>query len=42
MMPVALAYIRRYEEQRLARDFGDQFTAYAQRVPMFFPLPPKG
>jgi protein-S-isoprenylcysteine O-methyltransferase Ste14 len=40
MMPVALAYIRRYEEQRLARDFGDEFTEYAKRVPMFFPWPP--
>jgi protein-S-isoprenylcysteine O-methyltransferase Ste14 len=37
MMPVALAYIRRWEERRLARDFPEEFPAYRQRVPMFFP-----
>ena len=40
MMPVALAYIRRYEEQRLARDFGEEFIKYKELVPMFFPWLP--
>ena len=37
MMPVALVYIRHYEERRLARDFGDGFQEYKKRAPMFFP-----
>jgi protein-S-isoprenylcysteine O-methyltransferase Ste14 len=41
MLPVALAYIRRYEEQRLTKDFGNEFTEYKQRVAMFFPWPRK-
>jgi protein-S-isoprenylcysteine O-methyltransferase Ste14 len=35
LLPVLRAYIRRFEERRLAADF----EAYRAAVPMFFPLP---
>jgi len=37
IMPISLVYIKRFEELRLARDFGDEFREYKKRVPMFFP-----
>ncbi len=37
LLPAALAYIRRWEERRLAADFGEEFAEYRKRVPMFFP-----
>jgi protein-S-isoprenylcysteine O-methyltransferase Ste14 len=37
LLPLALAYIRRWEERRLAADFGEKFAEYRKRVPMFFP-----
>lgn len=40
LLPVALAYIRRWEERRLAKDFGEEYNEYRKRVPMFFPRIP--
>ena len=36
---IALIYVRlaRKEERRLVEQFGDEYVAYRQRVPMFFP-----
>ncbi len=39
LVPVIRAYIRRFEERRLAADFGQEYEAYRAEVPMFFPLP---
>jgi len=41
MLPAAIAYIGRFEETRLARDFGEEFREYRKRVPLFFPWFPK-
>jgi len=33
--------VMRNEESELRERYGDAFTAYASRVPLFFPLPPR-
>jgi protein-S-isoprenylcysteine O-methyltransferase Ste14 len=40
LLPVALAYIRRWEERRLSWEFGREYAEYRRRVSMFFPRIP--
>ncbi len=37
MIPVIIVYLKKTEEKRLLRDFGDEFIEYRKRVPIFFP-----
>lgn len=39
--PVIISYLRRSEEKRLMKDFGDEFLEYRKRVFLLVPLPPK-
>lgn len=36
-LPAAVFYLRRSEEKRLLREFGEQFREYHSRVPLFLP-----
>lgn len=38
MLPFIAVYLRIFEERRLLEDFGEEFLAYRQSVPMIFPL----
>ncbi len=40
-LPVAILYLKKSEEKRMVRDFGEDYIMYRDRVPLFFPLPPK-
>jgi len=39
LLSLVLAYIKVIEEQRLLKDFGDEYVHYRQTIPMFFPYP---
>ena len=39
--PVIIFYLKRSEEKRLLKDFGEDFLKYRERVSMLIPLPPK-
>ncbi|HOS42038.1 MAG TPA: isoprenylcysteine carboxylmethyltransferase family protein [Spirochaetota bacterium] len=38
---ISIIYLKRTEERRLERDFGEEYRAYRRRVSMLLPLPPK-
>jgi protein-S-isoprenylcysteine O-methyltransferase Ste14 len=38
--PVIIIYLRKSEEKRLLKDFGNEFLEYRKRVSLFIPLPP--
>ena len=40
-IPAIIVYIKRTEEKRLERDFGEEFCEYRKKVSMVFPLPPR-
>jgi protein-S-isoprenylcysteine O-methyltransferase Ste14 len=40
-IPLSIAYLKRFEEKRLERDFEDEYREYRKRVSMIIPLPPK-
>jgi len=40
IIPFIVLYLKRTEEKRLERDFGDEYREYRKRVSMIFPLPP--
>lgn len=40
-IPAIIVYIKRIEEKRLERDFGQEFREYRKKVSMVFPLPPR-
>jgi protein-S-isoprenylcysteine O-methyltransferase Ste14 len=37
-LPLAMAYLMAFEEQRLCRVFKEEFAAYRARVPLLLPL----
>ena len=39
-IPLIVVYLKKTEERRLERDFGDEYREYRKRVSMIFPLPP--
>jgi protein-S-isoprenylcysteine O-methyltransferase Ste14 len=39
--PVVIYYLKKSEEKRLERDFGEDYLRYRERVSMLIPLPPK-
>jgi protein-S-isoprenylcysteine O-methyltransferase Ste14 len=41
-LPLAMLYIRRFEETRLTRDFGKEYEGYRKRVSMIVPWPKRG
>ncbi len=41
LLPVIIIYLRKSEEKRLLKDFGDEFLEYKKTVSIFIPLPPK-
>lgn len=40
-LSVVILYLKRTEEKRLLKDFGDEYLEYNKRVSMIFPLPSK-
>lgn len=40
-LPLIILYLKRSEEKRLIRDFGEDYRKYRESVPLFIPLPPK-
>ncbi|HNX24708.1 MAG TPA: isoprenylcysteine carboxylmethyltransferase family protein [Spirochaetota bacterium] len=41
LFPVINIYLKKSEEKRLLKDFGDEFLEYRESVSRFIPLPPK-
>ncbi len=41
-LPLAMLYIRRFEETRLLKDFGTEYKEYKKRVSMIVPWPKRG
>lgn len=41
LLPVSIFYLKKSEEKRLFKDFGEDFLRYREKVSMFIPLPPK-
>jgi protein-S-isoprenylcysteine O-methyltransferase Ste14 len=41
LFPVIVFYLKKSEEKRLVKDFGEDYLAYRKRVSMLIPLPPK-
>lgn len=39
IIPLAILYLKKNEEKRLEKDFGDAFRNYQSDVPILFPLP---
>lgn len=39
--PVIIFYLKKSEEKRLVKDFGEEYVKYRERVSMLIPLPPK-
>lgn len=39
--PVIIFYLKKSEEKRLLKDFGEDYIKYRERVSMLIPLPPK-
>lgn len=39
--PVIIFYLKKSEEKRLVKDFGEDYIKYRERVSMLIPLPPK-
>ncbi len=39
--PVIIIYLKKSEEKRLVKDFGEDFQKYRESVSIFIPLPPK-
>lgn len=37
LIPAIIFYLKKTEEKRLLRDFGEQFIEYRKKVPIFFP-----
>lgn len=40
-LPVIIVYLKKSEEKRLVKDFGEDYLNYRERVSLFIPLPPK-
>lgn len=40
-LSAVILYLKQTEEKRLAKDFGDEYLTYKNRVSMIIPLPPK-
>lgn len=40
-LPVIILYLKRSEEKRLVKDFGEDYLKYRESVSIFIPLPPK-
>jgi hypothetical protein len=41
IVPLFVSYLKRVEERRLLRDFGEEYEQYRREVSMIVPLPPK-
>jgi protein-S-isoprenylcysteine O-methyltransferase Ste14 len=40
LLPLFLGYLKKSEENRMFRDFGEEYMDYKKRVSFFFPWPP--
>ena len=41
LLPASIFYLKKSEEKRLLKDFGEDYLRYREKVSLFIPLPPK-